>query len=120
MIQARELAIRAMEQEEGLAIRAMEQMEQEEGLAIRAMEQEEGEYQNIYNYLSTQQYPATLDDKHKRNFRRKCKDNFKLEDGHLKYRKKGSQQWKLYIARKKEKSRIFQSCHSSSLGKIRF
>ena len=106
MTQARELAIRAMEQEEGLA--------------IRAMEQEEGEYQNIYNYLSTQQYPATLDDKHKINFRRKCKDNFKLEDGHLKYRKKGSQQWKLYIARKKEKSWIFQSCHSSSLGKIRF
>ena len=91
MTQARELAIRAMEQEEGLA--------------IRALEQEEGEYQNIYNYLSTQQYPATLDDKHKRHFRRKCKDNFKLEDGHLKYRKKGSQQWKLYIARKKEKSR---------------
>ncbi len=57
------------------------------------MSTEEAEYPNVFNYLSAQEYPADLSGKdEKRNFRRKCKGNFKLEDGQLKYRKKGTQE----------------------------
>ncbi len=79
------------------------------------------EYQSVFNYLSAQEYPATLSSKdEKRNFRRKCQDNFKLEDGQLKYKKKGTEQWRLFIARKDDKLRILRSCHSSPLGKSRY
>ena len=77
------------------------------------------EYQDIFSYLSGQEYPVALNSKgEKRNFRRRCLDNFKLEDGQLKRRKKGTQEWRVVIANKDDKQQILRSCHSSPLGKF--
>ncbi len=92
-----------------------------EGEASPTVTTEEAEYRNVFNYLSAQEYPLEVSSKdQKRNFRRKCKDNFRLEDGQLKYRKKGTQEWRVFIARKEDKDRILQSCHSCALGKFRY
>ena len=50
-------------------------------------------------------------------------ENFKVEDGHLKYRKYNrvessgaAGEWKLCVCTEEEKGRILQSCHASALG----
>lgn len=88
--------------------------------SLPEMDAAEREYDEVFNYLSAQEYPATASTKDKkRNFRRKCRDNFKLEDGQLKYRKKGSEDWRVFIARRQDRRRILQNCHGSALGKLR-
>ena len=47
--------------------------------------------QEIQDYLQRGEYPSGLDKGQKANFRRKCKNNFKFEDGVLYYRKHSSQ-----------------------------
>ena len=75
------------------------------------------EYEHVFAYLSIGEYPEHLTKEQKRNFRRKCKDNFNIVDGQLKYRKKGTQEWRIFIAKKDEKGKVLHSCHASSLGK---
>ena len=45
-------------------------------------------YDSIYRYLESGIYPEGLLKNEKRNFRRKCKENFKIEKGQLYYSKR--------------------------------
>ena len=59
----------------------------------------------------------------KANLRRKCRNNFKIEDGVLHYRKNGGSEkeedhWRICIRSVEEKGRILESCHSGVAGMI--
>ena len=45
------------------------------------------EYDEVYTYLESGTYPEGLSKNGKRNWRRKCKENFKIENGQLYHRK---------------------------------
>ena len=87
------------------------------------------EYVDVYAYLESNKYPEGLLKDSKRNWRRKCRENFKIENGQLFHRKgdrkavkeqeqeHGSNEWKLCIKTSEEKERIMRSCHSSVTGK---
>ena len=44
-------------------------------------------YNDVEVYLMNGQYPSGMGKGEKSNFRRKCKNNFKIEDGILYYRR---------------------------------
>ena len=58
----------------------------------------------------------------KANFRRKCRNNYKLEDGVLHYRKnitcegKDDALWRVCVRSDEEKERILESCHAGVAG----
>ena len=93
-------------------------------LSLSAME----EYDDIYEYLENKMYPEGLSKNGKRNWRRKCQENFKIENGQLFHRKsdlrsplKEQQEqiepaWRLCIRTKEEKERILKASHSSATG----
>ena len=65
-------------------------------------------------------YPAGYSKTDKANLRRKCRDNFKLEDGLLYYRKKTAKEtesWRTCVQVDFEKKRIMERCHSGVEGK---
>ena len=80
------------------------------------------DYERIFTYLESGIYPAELLKNEKRNFRRKCKENYKVENGQLHYRRSSrsrcttQEEWKLCIKNTEDKERILKSCHSSSTG----
>lgn len=87
------------------------------------------DYHAVYSYLESKEYPENLTKEEKRNFRRKCNENYKIENGQLLHRKcyrqkaKGQHQpnqledqWKLCIRTEEEKARVLRSCHSSAIG----
>ena len=87
------------------------------------------DYAAVYKYLENSVYPDGLSKEKKRNFRRKCKENFKIENGQLFHRrcdrKNASEQnetneltdeWELCISTEEEKARVLRSCHSSATG----
>lgn len=99
---------------------------QSENAAAHNME----DYQAIYSYLESNEYPDSLTKDQKRNFRRKCNENFKIENGQLFHRKcyrqcaNGQHQpnqledeWKFCLRTEEEKARVLRSCHSSAIGK---
>ena len=85
------------------------------------------EYDEVYSYLESGTYPEGLSKDSKRNWRRKCKENFKIENGQL-YHRKGERKplneqqeqqepaWRLCIKTKEEKERILRSSHSTATG----
>ena len=73
----------------------------------------EEDYEEIYQFLQYGQYPSDLDKNHKRNFRRKAKNNYKVERGLLFYHHKNSSEWKQVPRNSKDKERILASCHTS-------
>ena len=84
------------------------------------------EYEDAYAYLEKSKYPEGLTKDGKRNWRRKCCENFMVERGQLFYRKgqrkamqedvvgEREQQWKLCIKTNEEKERVMKSCHTSA------
>ncbi len=73
--------------------------------------------QDIENYLRQGDYPEGTQKKDKANFRRKCRNNFKFEDGQLLYKKclstgkateqmPGASEWKICIRSEEEKKRF--------------
>ena len=76
----------------------------------------------IFTYLESGIYPAGLSKNEKRNLRRKCNENFKVENGQLYYRRSNrcttqeECEWKLCIKTVEEKQRVLRSCHSSATG----
>ena len=86
------------------------------------------EYEDVYAYLEKSKYPESLTKDGKRNWRRKCLENFKVERGQLFFRKgqrkavqedvmgEREQQWKLCIKTSEEKERVMKSCHTSATG----
>ena len=80
------------------------------------------DYECIFTYLESGIYPAGLSKNEKRNLRRKCNENFKVENGQLYYRRSNrcttqeECEWKLCIKTVEEKQRVLRSCHSSATG----
>ena len=78
------------------------------------------DYECIFTYLESGIYPAGLSKNEKRNLRRKCNENFKVENGQLYYRRSNrcttqeECEWKLCIKTVEEKQRVLRSCHSSA------
>ena len=83
------------------------------------------ELQQIEDYLHRGIYPEGLSKGEKANFRRKCKNNYKFEDGVLYYTKcigrvptvsSEETNWRICVRSNDEKQRILQSCHSGTAG----
>ncbi len=89
----------------------------------------EDEYDKIYAYLDSSTYPEGLTKDGKRNWRRKCKENFEIKSAQL-YHRKGERKplnkpqkpqepelaWSLCIKTKDEKERILRSSHATATG----
>ncbi|XP_064383224.1 uncharacterized protein LOC135348618 isoform X3 [Halichondria panicea] len=74
--------------------------------------------QEIENYLRKGEYPPTINSKtEKANFRRKCRQNFKFENGSLYYKKHtkaaDAADWRICVRSNEEKSRILEDCHAA-------
>lgn len=78
----------------------------------------EEDYDEVYQYLRCQQYPGGYSKDQKRNFRRKCVDNYTIEKGILYYHAKGSKEWKQVPRSGSERERIIEACHSLPEGKV--
>ena len=96
-----------------LRLCCVQQVRSFEALGIMMAEQE---YDKIYKYLHCKQYPERISKDQKRNFRRKCLNNYKIQKGILYYHAKGSAEWKQVIASKKEQDRIIKACHALPQG----
>ena len=73
----------------------------------------------VEQYLLHSRYPEGYTKADKTNLRRKCRQNFKLEDGVLYYRKNiktASEPWRICVRTDNEKKRILESCHSGIEG----
>ena len=82
------------------------------------------ELEAVENYLLRGVYPSGLSKGEKANLRRKCKNNFKLEDGILYYRKavadgESCAPWRICVKTEEDKRRIMESCHAGLEGKFR-
>lgn len=77
------------------------------------------ELKNIELYLLRGEYPTGYTKADKANHRRKCRNNFKLEEGILYYRKNVSNEnepWRICVHTEDEKKRVLESCHSGVEG----
>ena len=80
------------------------------------------DYEEIYRFCEDNVYPCGLSKNQKRNFRRKCGENFKTDDGQLYYRRSNRgksdtpSKWMLAVKTVEEKERVLKSCHSSPTG----
>ena len=69
-------------------------------------------------YLLRGEYPTDYTKADKANLRRKCRNNFKVEDGMLYYRRNvpnESEPWRICV-RTDEKRRVLESCHGGVEG----
>lgn len=89
-------------------------------ISVFDMATREDDYENIYQFLQYGKYPEDMDKNQKRNFRRKAKDNYKLDKGILYYHQRGSSEWKQVPRSWKDRKRILASCHASAEGKGQF
>ena len=91
-------------------------------LAFRSSVMEELEA--VENYLLRGAYPSGLSKGEKANLRRKCKNNFKLEDGILYYKRavtdgESKEPWRICVRSEEDKRRVIESCHAGVEGKFR-
>ena len=91
-------------------------------LAFRSSVMEELEA--VENYLLGGAYPSGLSKGEKANLRRKCKNNFKLEDGILYYKRavtdgESKEPWRICVRSEEDKRRVIESCHAGVEGKFR-
>ena len=74
----------------------------------------------VEKYLLRGEYPPEYTKTDKANLRRKCRNNFKLEEGVLYFRKKvsddNSEPWRICVHSEDEKRRVLESCHSGVEG----
>ena len=69
-------------------------------------------------YLRKGEYPSGFSKGEKANLRRKCRNNYKLEEGMLYYRKAGAESdWKICVRSEDETRKIMESCHAGIGGK---
>ena len=88
-----------------------------------SLEEFQTELSVVEGYLLRGTYPDGFSKADKANLRRKCRNNFKIEDGVLHYRKNGGSEkeedhWCICVRSEEEKGRILQSCHSGVAGMI--
>ena len=77
----------------------------------------------IDTYLRKGEYPCGMSKGEKANLRRRCRNNFKLEDGLLYYKKApsiadDSEGWKICVRSSEEKLKILESCHAGVGGML--
>ena len=77
----------------------------------------------IENFLRNAQYPEGLTKGEKANFRKKVKNNYKLDGGMLYYKKAqddgtDASVWKTCIRSEEEKMRVLKSCHEGIGGML--
>ena len=70
----------------------------------------------VEKYILRGEYPDNFTKAEKANLRRRCRNNFQLADGVLKYRTaikpgKEEEEWRVCIQTVEEKTRILESCH---------
>jgi hypothetical protein len=81
---------------------------------------------DVENYLLRGDYPPCYSKEQKNNLRRKCRNNFRLEDGILKYktssRKHDAEKdcWRICVRTVEEKYRVLESCHAGMEGELTF
>ena len=63
-------------------------------------------------YLRRGEYPVGLNKGEKANLRRRCRNNFKVENEVLYYKKARGEEWKICVRSEDEKKRIMESCHA--------
>ena len=69
----------------------------------------------VEHYLLHSEYPPEYTKAEKANLRRKCRNNFKLEEGMLYFRKNVSDEnepWRICVHTEDEKRRVLENCHS--------
>ena len=68
-------------------------------------------------YLRRGEYPSGLSKGEKANLRRKCRNNFKLDEGILYYKKASDEaDWKICVRSADEMKKITESCHAGIRG----
>ena len=79
----------------------------------------------VEKYLMRGEYPAEFSKAEKANLRLRCKNNFKVYDGILKYRtarkqgeEAGVDDWRVCVRTKVEKDRVLESCHAGMAGMV--
>ena len=89
------------------------------------MEEFQRELSVVEEYLLRGTYPDGFSKAEKANLKQKCRNNFKIEDGVLHYRKNGGNekeenQWRVCVRSEEEKARILESCQSGVAGIISY
>ena len=87
--------------------------------SIRAKKNFVEELKSIELYLLRGEYPTDYTKVDKANLRRKCRNNFKVEDGMLCYRRNVSNEsepWRICVRTEDEKRRVLESCHGGVEG----
>jgi len=74
----------------------------------------------VEGYLLRREYPSGFTKSEKSNLRRKCKKNFRIENGVLQYKvskEKGEDgEWRVCVRTLEEKRRILECCHGGMEG----
>lgn len=75
----------------------------------------------IEDYLLNGVYPPSFSKNEKCSLRRRCRNNFKLEDGILMYQSRNrnstsEETWRICVRTVKEKMRVLRSCHAGMEG----
>ena len=78
---------------------------------------------DIENFLRNAKYPDGLSKGEKANFRKKVKNNYRIDRGQLYYKKAGddgadASVWKMCVRSEEEKGRILKSCHEGLGGML--
>ena len=77
----------------------------------------------IEDHLLNGVYPPSFSKNEKCSLRRRCRNNFKLEDGILMYQSRNrnstsEETWRICVRTVKEKIRVLRSCHAGMEGII--
>ena len=80
----------------------------------------DSDLQAVEQYLRAGVYPSGFSKGEKVNLRRKCRNNYKFEDGVLLFRKcigrQAGGEWRICVRTVEDKKRILQSCHGETAG----
>ena len=82
----------------------------------------------VEEYLLRGEYPLAYSKSDKANLRRHCRNNFKIDDGIMRYHtarkvakcageEAEESEWKVCVRSQEEKKRIMESCHGGKSGK---
>ena len=80
------------------------------------MEEFKEELNVVEKYLVHRDYHNEFSKAEKTNLRRKCRNNYKMEDGVSHYRKRKEAMWHTCIRRDEEKKRVMELCHNGLAG----
>ena len=80
------------------------------------------ELTTVEAYLRYGDYPDDYTKGEKNNLRRKCRNNYKYENGMLYYKRasetEDEEPWRICVRTETEKSKIMESCHAEVEGMV--